>query len=118
MTLKQELIELSKMPSGTSVDLSQYAYGNDSSYISKVARENNLKIRTELLGGRMMVRMLSQALTDEEVKELDSYGIISARQGLPPRALHLWERELLWGRVTPPDNEFDGLIHRIQSERR
>lgn len=52
-------------------------------------------------------------LTDDEVIELDSYGLISARQKLPARAIELWEREILWGRVTRDLKEFDGLIRKV-----
>jgi hypothetical protein len=115
MTLKDELRALMELPAGVSVDLSRFAYGNDSSYISKVARELSIKVRTELLNGRMMVRIPKKAgpLTDEEVVELDGFGILSMRQNIPARAAELWERELLWGRVTPEVNAFDGLIHKI-----
>lgn len=48
-------------------------------------------------------------LTDDEVRELEAYGLLMPFQPLQPRAYELWARELLWGRVTPEPNAFDGL---------
>lgn len=45
--------------------------------------------------------MKEEPLTDAEVVELDSYGHISGRMLLPARAIELWEREIMYGRVTP-----------------
>lgn len=39
-----------------------------------------------------------QPLTQAEVEELDSFGLINGRMILPERAFELWEREILWGR--------------------
>jgi hypothetical protein len=40
-----------------------------------------------------------QPLTDAERAELDSYGVITGRMLLPPRAIELWTREMMWGPV-------------------
>lgn len=53
-------------------------------------------------------------LTDEEVKELDSYGIMSARDAHPARAIELWTRELLWGRVNPEPHPFDAIFEQYR----
>lgn len=45
--------------------------------------------------------MIEAPLTDEEVRELDGYGELSGRRLHPARAVELWEREILFGRVTP-----------------
>lgn len=49
-------------------------------------------------------------LTGQEVAELDTYGDIRGYMPLPARALELWEREILWGRVTPDPRSFGGLL--------
>lgn len=49
------------------------------------------------------------ALTDDEVRELDSYGRLTAFTPLQARPYELWEREIFWGRVAPEPNAFDGL---------
>ena len=57
-----------------------------------------------------MTSEVSNPLTDEEVKELDAFGELTAFTPLLPRAFELWEREILWGRVTPNSRVFNGLI--------
>jgi hypothetical protein len=49
-------------------------------------------------------------LTDAEVAELDSYGAVHGRMAIPTRAAELWEREILFGRATPPAGGYDGLL--------
>ncbi len=49
-------------------------------------------------------------LTDEEVAELDGYGNITGRTPLPARAIELWKREILYGRVNSEPNRFNGLL--------
>ena len=49
-------------------------------------------------------------LTDEEVRELDSYGRLTAFTPLTPRAMDLWQREIFWGRVNQPASVFDGVV--------
>ena len=51
-------------------------------------------------------------LTDEEVRELDGYGRLTAFTPLTPRAMELWQREIFWGRVNGPPSAFDGFIER------
>ena len=49
-------------------------------------------------------------LTDEEVRELDGYGRLTAFTPLTPRAMDLWQREIFWGRVNQPASVFDGVL--------
>jgi hypothetical protein len=52
-------------------------------------------------------------LTDREVNELDGYGNINGRMSLSARCIELWEREIYWGRVTPPANS-RGLLELLE----
>lgn len=53
--------------------------------------------------------MVEEPLTPAEVEELDGYGRITGRSLLPARAIELWEREILFGRVEPDPRAFYGL---------
>lgn len=54
-------------------------------------------------------------LNGPEIAELDSYGPIDAFSQLPDRALDLWEREILSGRLDRP-REFGGFPSDLRRE--
>jgi hypothetical protein len=54
--------------------------------------------------------VIEKPLTDEEVAELDGYGPLRMFGPMKTRAAELWEREILYGRVTPDPLAFDGLV--------
>jgi len=58
--------------------------------------------------------MNNSPLTDAEVDELDSYGILLASLPIPQRAGELWVREIMWGRITPrPMTELERYLSEV-----